>query len=69
MQSGKGNERNTAWEISGRSKMPVLQHSADSILSSRGNRKEESFLRMQIRLQCLFQPTYSLPSTKVLEKG
>lgn len=49
--------------------LPALQRGADSTLRSGGNRKEESFPRMQRRLQCLFQPTDSLPSTRVLEKG
>lgn len=65
----KSSERNTAWKNSERKNLPALQYGADSALRSRGNRKEESFPRMQRRLQCLFQPTESLPSTRVLEKG
>lgn len=36
-----------------------LQHGPHSVLSYGGNRMGEPFLRMQRRLQCLFQPTVS----------
>lgn len=39
-----------------------LQHGPHSMLSYGGNRMGEPFLRMQRRLQCLFQPTESLPA-------